>query len=155
MGCVLSFQDRSHCCDGGGIYVNGYTNDAYTNVISHNWVDHDEHVFAVYYLDNGASHWHVTQNVATNSTTQWAFFMTPGTGIPANAAHNNTVDNLWCQGDADPVNGCPEYGCVVDNATIFKVPDGQPLPAAALAIMAAAGAGPGRGLGLRPAGVEP
>ena len=28
--------------DGGGIYVNGYTNDNFTNVISHNWVDHDQ-----------------------------------------------------------------------------------------------------------------
>ena len=81
--------------DGGGIYVNGYTNDKYTNVMSHNWVNHDEHVFAVYYLDNGASHWHVTQNVAGNSSTQWAFFMTPGTGVPSNAGHNNTVDHLW------------------------------------------------------------
>ena len=34
--------------DGGGIYVNGYTNDKWTNVMSHNWVDHDMHVFAVY-----------------------------------------------------------------------------------------------------------
>ena len=32
------------------------------------------------------------------------------------------------------------YGCVVDNATVFKIPIGEPLPAAALAIMAAAGA---------------
>ena len=67
--------------------------------------------------------------------------MTPGTGIPANAAHNNTVDHIWMQGDADPVNGCAEYGCVIDNATVFKVPVGQPLPAAALAIMASSGAG--------------
>ena len=28
--------------------VNGYTNDKWTNVMSHNWVDHDMHVFAVY-----------------------------------------------------------------------------------------------------------
>ena len=130
--------------DGGGIYVNGYTNDKYTNVMSHNWVDHDEHVFAVYYLDNGASHWHVSQNVATNSTNQWAFFMTPGTGIASNAAHNNTVDHLWYQGTSAPNNGCEKYGCIADNATIFNVPVGEPLPAPALAIMAAAGADPER-----------
>ena len=56
--------------------------------------------------NNGASHWHVSQNVATNSTTQWAFFMTPGTGVPANAAHNNTLDNFWYQDEAPPNNGC-------------------------------------------------
>ena len=129
--------------DGGGIYVNGYTSDSLpVNVMRGNWVDHDEHVFAVYYLDNGASHWHVTQNVATNSSTQWAFFMTPGTGVPANAAHNNSVDHLWYQDELPPFNGCQKYGCDVDNATVFKVPAGQPLPPPALAIMAAAGAMP-------------
>ena len=86
--------------------MNGYTNDKYVNTMSNNWVDQDEHVFAVYYLDNGASHWHVTQNVATNSTVAWAYFMTGGTGIPSNAAHNNTVDHLWYQGDAAPHDNC-------------------------------------------------
>ena len=43
--------------DGGGIYVNGYCNEKYTNVISDNWVDHDVNVGAgLIYLDNGASH---------------------------------------------------------------------------------------------------
>ena len=80
----------------------------------HKQVDHDMHVFAVYYLDNGASHWHVTQNVATNSTKQWAYFMTPGTGIASNAAHNNTVDHLWYQNDAAPNNGCLKYVITVN-----------------------------------------
>lgn len=93
-------------------------------------------------LDNGASHWHVTQNVATNSTKQWAYFMTPGTGVPSNAAHNNTVDHLWYQNDAKPNNGCEKYGCIVDEATVFNIPVGEPLPAPALAIMAASGANP-------------
>ena len=35
--------------------------------MSHNFVDSDENEFGVYYLDSGASHWHLTQNVATNS----------------------------------------------------------------------------------------
>jgi hypothetical protein len=136
------FNVMTKAKDGGGIYVNGYTSDKYTNVMSNNWVDHDMHVFAVYYLDNGASHWHVTQNVATNSTKQWAFFMTPGTGIPSNAAHNNSVDHLWYQNDAKPNNGCLKYGCTVDEATVFQIPVGQALPAPAQAIMAAAGANP-------------
>ena len=84
----------------------------------------------------------MTNNVATNSSTQWAFFMTPGTGVPSNAAHNNTVDHLWYQNDAPPRNGCQKYGCVADNATLFHVPVGEPLPDAALAIMAASGADP-------------
>jgi hypothetical protein len=45
-----------------------------------------------------------------------------GTGDPTNAAHNNTVDHLWYQGDADPNNGCAKYACVADKATIFKAP---------------------------------
>ena len=34
-------------CPGGGIYVNGYTSDKYTNVMSHNWVDHEACVCGV------------------------------------------------------------------------------------------------------------
>ena len=46
------------------------------------------------YLDNGASHWRVTNNVASNSSLAWAFFMTGGGGqrLPA---QNITVDHLW------------------------------------------------------------
>ena len=83
----------------------------------------------------------MSQNVATNSKYQWAFFMTPGTGIPSNAAHNNTVDHLWYQGVAAPNNGCSKYGCVADAATIFAVPASEPLPAPALAIMVIASHG--------------
>ena len=54
--------------------------------MSNNWVNNDEHVFAVYYLDNGASHWRVTNNVASNSTVAWAYFMTGGTGVPSNVS---------------------------------------------------------------------
>ena len=54
--------------DGGGIYVNGATNSSWPSSITNNWVDQDDAVFAVFYLDNGASHWHVTHNVASNST---------------------------------------------------------------------------------------
>lgn len=96
-----------------------------------------------YYLDNGASHWHVTQNVATDSANQWAYFMTggPHNSHPKLAAHNNTIDHLWYKG-LGVNNACSKYGCVADTATIFKLPPGEPLPAAALAIMAAAGADP-------------
>ena len=66
--------------------------------------------------------------------------MTPGTGNPTNAAHNNTVDHLWYQGTAAPNNGCEKYGCIADEAIIHNIPAGQPLPPAALATMAAAGA---------------
>ena len=46
--------------------------------MSFNYIENDDAVFAVYYLDNGASYWHVTQNVAYNSPLAWAFFMTGG-----------------------------------------------------------------------------
>ena len=67
------FNVMSKLKDGGGIYVNGATNPEYGwNTMSNNWVNNDEHVYAVFYLDNGASHWHVTNNVASNSTVAWA-----------------------------------------------------------------------------------
>ena len=62
--------------DGGGIYVNGWTNPSYRNIMSHNWCDTDEAVFAIYYLDNGSSRWDVFQNVGTNSPLPWCYFMT-------------------------------------------------------------------------------
>ena len=129
--------------DGGGIYVNGATNpDHGWNTMSNNWVNNDEHEFAVYYLDNGASHWHVTHNVASNSTTAWAYFMTGGTGDPTNAAHNNTFDYFWYENDEGPRNNCPQYGCRVDNATVFHISPPATMPPAAVAIMNAAGAKP-------------
>jgi hypothetical protein len=87
--------------DGGGVYLNGDTNAAYTNTVSHNWVDSDENEFGVYYLDSGASHWHLTQNVATNSPKAFPYIMA-GYNINCGAratcdAHNNTVDHLWYQ----------------------------------------------------------
>ena len=109
--------------------------------MSNNWCDHDANIGAgLIYLDNGASHWRVTQNVGTNSPNTTAVFMTGGTGDPANSAHNNTVDHLWYQNDEKPTNGCPQYGCVIDEATVFQIPNGQLLPQPAQAIMAAAGA---------------
>jgi hypothetical protein len=137
------FNVMTKARDGGGIYVNGYCNDKYTNVISNNWVDHDVNVGAgLIYLDNGASFWHVTQNVVTNSPNTTAVFLTSGTGPAYNSAHNITVDHLWYQNDEKPASGCLRYGCVLDQATVFHIPIGQPLPQPAQAIMAAAGANP-------------
>lgn len=61
--------------DGGGIYVNGATSPTSLSYITKNYIDLVEAVFAVYYLDNGASYWHVVNNVASNSSLAWAFFM--------------------------------------------------------------------------------
>lgn len=58
------------------------------------------------------------------------------------AAHNNSFDHFWYENDAAPVNNCPQYGCTVDNATVFKVVPPATLPLPALAIMHAAGADP-------------
>ena len=127
--------------DGGGIYVNGATNPEHGwNTMSNNWVNNDEHVFAVCYLDNGASHWYVKDNVASNSSVAWVFFMTPGTGIASNAAHNNFVENMYYKGRAAPNNGCEKYNCTVDEATIHEIALPATFPPAAVAIMDAAGA---------------
>lgn len=104
----------------------------------------------------------MTQNVASNSSQAWAFFMTGGGGLPAK---NNSLDNFCAcpsavaspllhrganaclpvllslagyEGDLPPQNNCPQWGCVVDEATVYAVQG--PWPPAAQAIMDAAGA---------------
>lgn len=123
--------------DGGGIYVNGATNGSYPSFIANNWVDHDESVFAVYYLDNGASNWVVTNNVASNSSTAWGYFITGANNKPAG---NDHVDHFWYQDVMTPWNNCTQYNCTVDESTVYKVTG--PWPAAAQAIMDRAGATP-------------
>ena len=141
LSCNKIFAVMKKMKDGGGIYLNGHTSGNYTNLVTRNWVNNDDNVFAVYYLDAGASHWHLTENVATNSSTAYAFLMNGGNGpCISDFAANNTIDHLWCQGDASPSNLCKQCGCVVDGSTVFSVPAGQALPAEARAIMAAAGA---------------
>jgi hypothetical protein len=74
-------------------------------------------------------------------TRYWTWAQNGGTGpCIADYAQNNTVDQLWCQGDASPSNLCTQCGCVVDDGTIFSVPTCQSLLPEALAIIAAAGA---------------
>ena len=113
--------------DGGGIYLNGFTNPALgANVISNNWVDSDESEFSTYYFDNGASGWHLTQNVATNSPTSFAFFLTgandPNATCVDGDAHDIKVDHLWYQNTDGPLNRCLRCGCASDDSTIFAVP---------------------------------
>ena len=56
---TISYNKITHVMtklrDGGGIYVNGATNNDTSSLMSRNWVNADEAVFAVFYLDNGAS----------------------------------------------------------------------------------------------------
>jgi hypothetical protein len=113
-------------------------------------VDADEAVYAVYYFDNGASGWHLKNNVATNSQNAFAYFMTSGLTTswkwqdPCKdaSAHNITVDHLWYQSTKEPLNRCGQCGCVVQNSTVVEVPANESLPAVAKAIMEAAGAKP-------------
>jgi hypothetical protein len=127
--------------DGGGIYVNGATNPEHGwNTMSNNWVNQDKHVYAVYYLDNGASHWYVTNNVASNSSVAWVYFMTPGTGNPVDAAHNNFVEKMYYENCAAPNNGCEKYNCTVDKASVHEIVPPAQFPPEAVAIMSAAGA---------------
>ena len=98
--------------DGGGIYVNGATNVAHGwSTMQNNFVYHDDNVYAAYYLDNGASYWHVWYNVASSSPHAWAFFMTGGTGNPLDAAHHNVVNDFWYKGVLEPRNNCQHYEC--------------------------------------------
>jgi hypothetical protein len=123
--------------DGGGVYVNGWTNPAYRNTVllssrllslpcndplqmSHNWCDADEAVFAVYYLDNGSSRWDVFQNVGSNSSLPWCYFMTGGGG-PTGKASNSSVSALWCQDTSPGRNDCVDQGCTVDESSVLYV----------------------------------
>ena len=132
--------------DGGGIYVNGWTNPSYRNTMSHNWCDADAAVFAIYYLDNGSSRWDVYQNVGTNSPLPWCYFMTGdstvlyvashtlcwfnsvltrvvliGGGGPSGKASNSSISWLWCKDTSLGRNDCPDLGCTVDNSTVLYV----------------------------------
>jgi len=128
--------------DGGGVYVNGLTQPAFPSLIARNSVEADEAVFAVLYLDNGASQWRVTENVVGNSSNAWAFFMQGCCNLPA---HDSEVDHVWWQLPMlPPQNNCAAQNCTVDEATIVQLPAGAPLPAAAQAIVDASGPRPAR-----------
>lgn len=123
--------------DGGGIYVNGHTNPAFPSTMIYNYVEQDNNVFAVYYLDNGASNWHVTRNVAATSPKAWAFFMQGCCNLPA---ANSSLDHFWYMDTLAPQNNCAASGCVVDQASVYAVPNANAWPAEALQIMNNSGA---------------
>lgn len=123
--------------DGGGIYVNGAENKDYESVMAHNYVTDDEAVFAVLYLDNGASYWSVHDNVVTASPQAWAFFMTGGANLPAK--NNHMAALYWNSSSVQPGrNECSNFNCTTDDATIVAVTG--PWPMAAQAIIDASGA---------------
>jgi hypothetical protein len=126
--------------DGGGIYVNGAENKDFESVMAYNYVEQDMAVFAVYYVDNGASFWSVHDNVCDASPKAWAFFMTGGGNRPAK---NNRMAALWYNSSSvlKPVNNCPQYNCTVDEGTIVAVTS-ETWPAEAQAIIDASGAKP-------------
>jgi hypothetical protein len=125
--------------DGGGIYVNGATNLTFGHsYATNNWVDTDEAVFAVFYLDNGASNWIFDGNVASNASLAWAGFLQGCCNLPA---IESTITNIYYSDALDPVNNCANKGCVLENVT--KVPNDQ-WPPAAQTIMAESGARPSR-----------
>jgi len=120
--------------DGGAVYVNGH--QAAPSTLTNNWADADEAEFAVWYLDNGASSWTVSNNVASSSPLAWAAFMQGCCNLPA---ANSTTTYLWYQSTLAPVNNCAAEGCTLDTATVFPIPAGQPWPPAAQAIIDASG----------------
>lgn len=123
--------------DGGGIYTNGHSCNS---SISGNYVQQDEAVFAVYYMDNGATGYTVTNNVADASPLAWASFQQGCCNLPALDTH---VSNLWYANALAPQNNCVAEGCTLDSSTVYNV-TGAAWPPAAQAIIDAAGA-PGAG----------
>jgi len=129
--------------DGGGIYVNGAEDgvnesDAWVSQIHDNYVEADENVYAVFYLDNGASKWVLERNVAASSPLAWAFYMQgPPNSVPP--AYNCTVRDFWYQDTLDPKINCVAEGCTTAN--IVKVVSG-PWPPPAAMIIARAGPHP-------------
>ena len=104
--------------DGGGIYVNGAENKTWPSSMHHNYVNGDMAVFAVFYLDNGASFWWVHDNVATASPAAWAYFMTGGAGLPAK---NNRMEALWyTKADVLPPNNqCAQWNVSGGGESMF------------------------------------
>jgi hypothetical protein len=99
-----------------------------------NVVVQDLAVFAVYYLDNGASNWDVSRNVADASPLAWAFYLQgPPNSVPP--AYNSSVEQFFYRGTLGPKVNCAAEGCVT--ASVFNV-SGE-WPAAAQAIIDAAG----------------
>lgn len=105
--------------DGGGIYVNGAEDGAgevegWTSRMYGNYVTEDEAVYAVYYLDNGASNWDVSRNVADASPLAWSFYMQgPPNSVPP--AFNSSVEDFYYRGCLPPKVNCAVDGCVTSN----------------------------------------
>lgn len=124
--------------DGGGIYVNGHTSAAYPSTMEGNFVDADEAVYAVFYLDGGATNWLVRNNVASNSPLPWAFFLQ---GDPACPAMDNSISEFYYQNTLAPnAQAPPSCNNTVDWASVVNVTGAW--PAAASAIIAASGIRP-------------
>ena len=121
--------------DGGCIYVNGHSSAVLPSAIQRNYCDADEALYAVYYLDGGATNWNVEANVAANSPLPWAFFLQPDQTCPA---MNNSVADFFYQDTLAP-NAQTPASCnnTVDWPSIVNV-TGE-WPAAAAAIIAESG----------------
>jgi hypothetical protein len=121
--------------DGGGVYVNG--GQAFPSQTIGNVVDGDNAVFAVFYLDNGASLWNFSHNVALDGPLAWAAFMQGCCNLPALDSH---LEYLWWQSDLPMQNNCAAQNCTVDKATVVEVPVGMSWPQGAQDVISAAGA---------------
>ena len=77
----------------------------------------------------------MSDNVASNSTAAWAYFMTNSGKLPAKSNH---VQRLWWSNTLAGRNDCAAFNCTVDNATVVHV-DSDAWPQEALSIMTGAG----------------
>ena len=110
--------------DGGAIYCNGYQEEG---LVSGNYVYNQGHVYAMLYLDDGATHWKVTGNVCQNAgkTVAWYLYK----GFDNHADGNFTDDAFVLKRSTGP--------CTLERTTL--VPKGAAWPAGAQAIMKSAG----------------
>ena len=125
--------------------MNGDTNGAVLGPsrIERNFAQGDEAVFAVFYVDNGASHYLVTHNVCRRAPLAWAGFLT-GDSFGALPATNSRLEYLWYWGDdvLDPRVLCDKYNCTEDTSSIVRVPAQQGWPEEAQRVIDEAGAAP-------------
>lgn len=115
--------------DGGGIYCNGYQENG---LVAGNFVSDQPRVYAMLYLDDGATDWRVERNVCRQGGAGVAWYLYKGHG---NRAKDNFTDT--------PLVYDRHTGPCTLEGTVAVPPQG-PWPAEAQAIMQAAGIRPER-----------
>lgn len=118
--------------DGGAIYVLGAQGDSPSSTISGNHISGDAQPFGALYLDAGASHWVVRDNVVERAPYGWLYLQNMDN---ATSSSNLVVSNYT---DTDTQQVAPK-GASATNTVDNNQLDLTSWPAAALAVIDAAG----------------